>query len=215
MAKVRDPNRWLAGEIRRPTPTYTSWQAMRQRCSDPNADRFSSYGGRGIGICKRWNDYDAFLADMGTRPCGHTLERLNRELDYGPDNCIWADNKQQANNKSTNHWLTYQGQTKSMAQWCDELGLPYSAIRGRLRRGWNVEAALSTPVRSIASRRGRPLMLTYAGRAQSLSAWCRELGLSASTVSCRLSRGLSAEQALSSRDGRSRPPRASDQAIAA
>jgi len=204
MARVRDPRRWLAGEPRRPTPTYTSWQAMRQRCNDPKADRYPLYGGRGIGICERWNSFDAFFADMGPRPSGCTLERLNRDLPYSPDNCVWADGIEQANNKGTNRRLTYLGQTKSMAEWCAQLGLHYSTVRGRLRRGWSIEAAFATPVKTVASRHGRALRLTHNGRAQTLSAWCRELGLSLSTVSCRLKRGYTTEQALSPLDRRFR-----------
>lgn len=170
---------------------------MRQRCNDPKADRYSRYGGRGISACERWNSYDAFYEDMGLRPTGCTLERLNRDLPYGPDNCVWATNKEQANNTSANRRMTHLGRTKTMAQWCDELALPYSTVRARLRRGWSDEAALATPVRPARSRQGRPLLLTHEGKTQSLSAWCKELGLSLSTVCCRLKRGSAVADALS------------------
>jgi hypothetical protein len=169
---------------------------MRQRCNDPKSAHYPRYGGRGITICARWNSFDAFYADMGPRPAGHTLERMNRDLPYSPGNCIWATGKEQANNTSANRQMTHLGHTKTMAEWCDELALPYSTVRGRLRRGWSDEAALTTPVRAIDSRRGNPLLMTYQGRTQSMSAWCKELGLSPSTVCCRLKRGCTTAEAL-------------------
>lgn len=78
--------------------TYRTWKEMRNRCNNPNADNWKWYGGRGIRICPEWNDYAVFLADMGERPEGMTLDRKNGDEDYSPSNCRWATAKQQAEN---------------------------------------------------------------------------------------------------------------------
>lgn len=74
---------------------------MKARCLNPKNDRYYSYGGRGVGVCSRWMDFNNFLADMGVRPDGHTLDRIDVEGDYEPSNCRWADAITQANNKRT------------------------------------------------------------------------------------------------------------------
>lgn len=82
------------------TPTYRGWHGMRQRCANPKATGFKNYGGRGIKVCERWLDFENFLADMGERPEGRTLDRFpNNDGNYEPGNCRWATSKQQADNK--------------------------------------------------------------------------------------------------------------------
>ena len=81
------------------TSTYHIWQTMRQRCSNPNATAYASYGGRGITVCDRWQEFENFLADMGERPEGLSLERVNNNGNYEPGNCVWATRKAQAANR--------------------------------------------------------------------------------------------------------------------
>lgn len=81
------------------TPTYTSWQAMRTRCENPRRIGFANYGGRGIAICERWHSFENFLADMGERPIGASLDRLNNDGNYEPGNCRWATRCEQNRNR--------------------------------------------------------------------------------------------------------------------
>jgi len=82
------------------TPTYNSWDSMRQRCNNPKMTQYARYGGRGISVCPAWSDFATFLADMGERPEGTSLDRIDNDGNYEPSNCRWATPIQQANNKS-------------------------------------------------------------------------------------------------------------------
>lgn len=135
------------------TPTYTSWVSMRQRCRDPNTVGWRRYGGRGISVCERWEDFDTFLADMGERPDGTTLDRIDNDGNYEPGNVRWATPPEQSNNQSTTQRVTFNGRTQSMSQWAHEVGLPPSVVCNRIRRsGWSVDKALTTPVRSASDK---------------------------------------------------------------
>lgn len=130
------------------SPEYYAWNAMRHRCTDPNTAGFENYGGRGIHVCERWlNSFANFLADMGRRPPGMTLERINNNGNYEPENCKWATQKEQRNNSRQNRWLTFVGIRRTMRQWADLSGIPYPILRTRILRRWVTERALTTPPR--------------------------------------------------------------------
>lgn len=107
---------------------YNSWSSMRRRCSDPSNNRYELYGGRGIKVEKEeWlNSFDIFLEDMGDCPEGHSLERIDLGKGYSPENCIWASDIIQANNKSNNILISNsEGEVWSLRRWCDRLSVEY------------------------------------------------------------------------------------------
>jgi hypothetical protein len=119
---------------------------MLARCTNPNLPEFPYYGGRGITVCERWRNFKNFLSDMGERPAGTTLDRIKVNLNYDPQNCRWANQDIQSNNKRSNILLEYQGRIQSVAQWAREFGWKRTTILGRLGRKWSVERTLGTPL---------------------------------------------------------------------
>jgi hypothetical protein len=130
------------------TPTYASWFQMWQRCRNKNSKDYPRWGGRGITVCDRWQSFASFLADMGERPPGMTLDRYpDNGGNYEPGNCRWATASQQVQNSTSVTNLTYDGQTYCIAEWSRRIGIKEVTIGGRLKRGWSVERALQTAVR--------------------------------------------------------------------
>ena len=117
---------------------YKSWKEMRQRCMNKNNRKYPDYGGRGIKVCDRWNDFDAFAKDMGERPKGASLGRIDNNGNYSPENCRWESPKQQANNTRRNIFITFRGETKTIAQWSNQTGLKAGTIRRRFHAGKHV-----------------------------------------------------------------------------
>jgi hypothetical protein len=126
------------------TREYRSWQSMRERCYCENNKKYHRYGGRGIKVCDRWkNSFENFLADMGASPAKTTIDRLDNDGDYCPENCRWANSEQQANNTSTNRLLTIYGKTMTLSCWTKVN--PYvkpATASMRLRRGWTPKEAI-------------------------------------------------------------------------
>jgi len=117
------------------TPEHSVWRQMRSRCSNPNHPEACNYLLRGIRVCERWNDFQNFLADMGPRPSErHSLDRINNDLGYSPNNCRWATDVQQLNNTRRNHYLCYQGKRITVAQLEREIGLSYGKLRHAIWR---------------------------------------------------------------------------------
>lgn len=125
------------------SPTYRSWVMMTSHCTNPNYKQWKDYGGRGIRVCGRWQNFENFLADMGERPAGMTLDRYpNNDGDYEPGNCRWATRKEQAQNRR-NHsdarlLRCYSGPKgeKTIAEWAEITGGYRQKISNRIRRGW-------------------------------------------------------------------------------
>ena len=127
-------------------PVYHIWKAMRRRCADAGAPR---YGGRGIEVCDRWqHSFANFIADMGERPPGGTVERIDNDGPYSPENCRWASRKEQGRNKANNYLITHDGRTHTISEWAEASGIPAYRIWERIKvLGWTAEEALTRPVR--------------------------------------------------------------------
>lgn len=124
---------------------YNTWTRMKNRCCNHKSSDYKHYGGRGIKVCDKWvNSFESFLADMGKRPKGMSIDRIDVNGDYCPENCRWADNITQMNNRTNNKYLTYKSQTKTMSEWAREKGLSPGTLLARLKRGWSIEESLET-----------------------------------------------------------------------
>lgn len=124
--------------------------AMIRRCSNPADRSFANYGGRGIFVCERWLECPQnFIADMGPRPLGGSLDRLDNDGPYSPENCRWATGTQQARNASFNRNITIHGVTKPLIEWAELSGVKRTTLRQRLRYGWSPERAVEQPVRAL------------------------------------------------------------------
>jgi len=138
----------------RSTPEYQAWIDMRRRCRRANRDNFHNYGGRGIRVCRRWDSFVAFLADVGARPSSqHTLERRHNNRHYTPKNVGWATVKEQARNRRGCIYIRYRGQVRCIADWAEHAGIPEDTFRARLKLGWSFHRAYITPVRQQANSR--------------------------------------------------------------
>jgi hypothetical protein len=116
---------------------------MHKRCENPNQKTFGYYGGRGIKVCKRWNDFQNFYEDMGNCPDSYTLDRIDCNGNYEPNNCRWASKKEQARNRRGNHLITFNGKTQCVSAWAEEVGITRGALKQRLKRNWTLEKALT------------------------------------------------------------------------
>lgn len=130
------------------SPEWRTWRHIKDRCYNPNTERYPHYGGRGIKVCDRWlNSFENFYADMGKKPEGYSIERINIDGDYSPENCKWIALRDQANNKKNNKFVTFKGKTQTVAQWAEELGFNKQTLYSRLNGyGWSVEKSLTTPI---------------------------------------------------------------------
>lgn len=133
--------------VRGNTPASISWASMKQRCGNPKDPSYQHYGGRGIKYIKRWELFDEFLKDMGERPEGTTLDRIDNDSDYTPENCRWATLKQQANNRSDNVYITYKGEKRTAQEWSEIYGLPRHNITWRLNHWNDLDKIFLTPIR--------------------------------------------------------------------
>lgn len=132
---------------------YPTWSAMVARCTNPNKDNYHRYGGRGITVCSTWMSFENFLADMGERPSGASLDRIDNDNGYSKDNCRWATKEEQMRNMADNRWITVKGETKVLKDWADALGLSEQAVANRIDNlGWSEEDAVTVPKNATRSQ---------------------------------------------------------------
>lgn len=128
------------------TATYRAWGNMIQRCTNPNLPNYHRYGGKGITVCEEWlNSFEAFHRDMGDCPEGLEIERVNNELGYFKENCVWGTYIEQARNKSTSRIVTFSGITACLAELCEFFNKNYHRVLHRLQKGWSVDRAFLEP----------------------------------------------------------------------
>lgn len=140
---MRNISKFVAGPGSPVSPTYITWVHMKVRCLKPSAVDFNRYGGRGIKVCERWMTYANFLADMGPRPTGLQLDRIDNDSDYTSENCRWVSVKTNARNRSSNLNITLNGETRVAIEWCELLGLRPETVYKRVKRGLPAELILS------------------------------------------------------------------------
>lgn len=129
-------------------PEYTVWVLLKARCLNPKAEGYHNYGGRGITVCDAWrNSFEQFLNDAGRRPSfAHSIDRIDNNRGYEPGNVRWATRAEQARNKTNNRVITIGSVTQCVADWIKTVDINPNTLRSRLRLGWTLERALSTPV---------------------------------------------------------------------
>lgn len=178
------------------TPTFITWQAMKQRCMDENHSSYPRYGGRDIKVCDRWlNSFENFLEDMGERPSkNHSIDRIDVDGNYEPSNCRWVykdkkGNDIQANNRRSNVYLTFKGKTQTISMWAREIGIDRGTIQRRLNKGLSTGESLGFTKRLTESQ----ILASYIkglqakGLISNQARLARDLGLSKSTISKILS----------------------------
>jgi hypothetical protein len=137
----------------RNTPEYRSWHSMRDRCLCKTNRAYPDYGGRGITVCARWNDFAKFIADMGQRPSlEHSIDRIDNDRGYEPGNCRWATRSQQQRNRRKRPRFTLNGETLTQVEWAERYGIPTRTLGARLHNGMSLHQALTTPLPADPSR---------------------------------------------------------------
>lgn len=138
------------------TPTYWAWAAMKQRCGNKNVRWYHRYGGRGITVCDRWaRSFEAFLEDMGEKPDGLALGRINNDGNYEPSNCRWESAKQQIRNRNVSPIVEFRGEKASASELAERFGLSHRRVADRLRRGYSAEDAVKPSLRHMTWEKRR------------------------------------------------------------
>lgn len=149
MEGTKNPNYRHGGYLDN-KPEYNSWRAMRERCNKPRYRRYDLYGGRGIKVCERWDNSQGgflnFLKDMGKKPTPkHSIDRIDRDKDYTPENCVWATQSEQMSHTSRSVIVTIDGVTDNLTNHARRLGINRYTVQNRIDEGWTYEDAVKTP----------------------------------------------------------------------
>lgn len=165
-------------------PVYKVWSSMLQRCENPKSQAWPNYGGRGIEVSKEWHDFKNFIADMGDRPKGYSIEREDNDGNYCKYNCTWVVTKVQNNNTRRNRVIEFNGEKRTLAEWSEKIGINWYSLRNRLDiLGWSVEKTLGTlPKETVGVKH------SYKGKTQTLQAWSDETGIGYETLKKRINK---------------------------
>lgn len=169
---------------------YRIWILMRERCNNINTPPYKDYGGRGIKVCDEWNDYENFYAWAMENNYSDdlTIDRIDTNGNYCPDNCRWATRKEQQNNRRNNRLIAFDGKTQTVAQWAEEYNIDNAVLFNRLNYGWDIEKALTTQTYNKSQ--------TAFGKTQNISQWAKEYNIAYITLIKRLEYGWTIEEAL-------------------
>lgn len=159
-------------------PLYVVWIGMMGRCNNPKRDNYKHYGGRGITVCERWHVFENFVADIGDRPAGATLERIDNDGNYEPGNCRWATRREQGRNTRRNRMLTVDGVTRCLKDWAEIQGIASMVILNRIKQGWSVRDAVLKPVAaySALTEEDRPRVVAMLESGVSITEIAEEFG---------------------------------------
>lgn len=127
---------------------YHIWNDIKQRCHNSNNSAYYNYGSRGIRVCNRWlNSFEDFITDMGNRPSHkHTIDRIDNNGDYSPENCRWATRKEQSRNTGRTKIIEWKNEYHCLKDWSKIIGINYSTLQNRFKGGWSIEKAFTQPV---------------------------------------------------------------------
>lgn len=179
------------------TPTYQIWANMKDRCANPNNASFERwYGGAGISVCERWaTSFENFLVDMGKRPSGMSLDRIDGTKGYEPGNCRWATDEEQHNNKKSNRKVTYNGVTQGIAQWARATGIGENTLYLRHRKGFRPPELFMPSVQSLTTQRAwlkrkGVILVAHNGETKPLAQWAQQIGMTRTSIGNRYKKGL-------------------------
>jgi hypothetical protein len=138
------------------TKVFRVWATMISRCHNPNADAYKKYGARGIYVCAEWRaSFERFLADMGDRPQGSQIDRVDNNGPYAPSNCRWATPSEQSRNRRSTKFVAINGETRCIAEWLTLSGISWNAYRARKRMGWDLVRSITTPIHGLGNETKR------------------------------------------------------------
>jgi uncharacterized protein (DUF433 family) len=173
-------------------PEYRTWRNMLNRCTNPNVGKYELYGGRGIKVCEKWKKFEAFYADMGDKPSPkHSIGRIDNNGNYEPSNCRWESIDEQANNKSTNVFIEFDGETKTYSQWAKTTGIPYWTIVQRHRAGMSPETIFNDCDDGLKKK-----YIVLNGQRMTTTQWMKEAGIPISSFYHHIRKGLTPEQVV-------------------
>lgn len=177
------------------TRLYRIYNGMKNRCYNPNTEYFSRYGGKGIKICDEWlSDFVTFYTWAINNGYSEdlTIDRIDNDGDYCPENCRWTDAKTQANNSSKIRYISYNGETHTLTEWSRILGLEYHKIASALNYGWSFEDIATGKLHEV----GNPIYIEYNGECHNLKEWSKIIGIPYTALTARRRRGWSVEAML-------------------
>lgn len=186
--QVSASNRRRARHNMHKTPIYRSWVGMKQRCDNPNSPHFHRYGGRGINVCPAWGEFEGFLADMGPSYFpGGTLDRMDNDKGYCPENCRWVSRRTQSNNRGNNVRVTHKGETRTLSEWSAATGIARHILAYRYSQGWDADKLFTTD--DLRGTNTQKIYVVYEGRKVTLKEAAALSGIKYQTLYARLRLG--------------------------